>query len=601
MYKMKKRKFAIILDELERTSFNKNVGLFAQLLAKRNISVDFITDKQKKNYKVKFKSPLITIKRIPARNVWPQLNHKNFKKYFNENFNSYFGIWIYRGRPYSQWLIEEANSRNIVTIVKLDSDSNISKFGEFYFKFCKKFNIKPIDLYNRTRIFIKLLSFIPSISGFIKYDSILFNSSIVLSETPEIFKKLKNEISGINVFLYPNSIPVSSYIKKEKLIKVVKNTNKILSVGRLTPVKQFEIGIKAFNLLSPEIKRKWSYEIIGPIDDKDYYLELDRLIKKLKLEKHIKITKGLFDNDLFKKYSESKIFLLPSKTEGQPNVLTEAMFFNNAVIATTLPGTKALIDNNENGILLRSCTPENTSSAFIRIINDSKFRIKITRNSRRSIEKDFNLDIIGESLYQKIVNLDFISYINNQKSDTLAMEPDVIENAIIKYLSFFTDKYKKVINFSEAKILDVGCREFFTYDYFTKNYNNKILGVDILEPALNFAKKKNIIDVDLHEIDKVLPHNKYDVILAFHVFEHMYDLEKVLNNCNKLLKPGGLLFFAIPMPAVDTRRFHWVNISSVKEMRDIMVKLNYKPIYYKFSKANVFRNEPEMIGIFQKK
>lgn len=596
------RKFAIIFDDADKTTINKNIGLFAQLLADHGISVEIITSHLKKNSSIIFGDKKISIIRLKTKDKWPQLNHKIFFKYIEENINQYFCIWVYRGRPYTKRIIELARRNKIETLLKLDSDSEISFLTKSFFTLCKKIKLDPAITYSRVDKLIGVFSFLPVIKGFYMYDSPLFRSSYVLSESKESIKVLKMEISSISIFFLPNSIPIKKYKQLERKNIYIKKKNLIISVGRIVRSKAFERAIEAYSLLPKGLQTIWKLEIIGPILDESYHKFLKKLIYKYRLNNNVQITSGLYGKDLFKKYTESSVLLMPypkdengKGAEGQPNVVIEAMFFKNAIIATDIPGVKVLV-NKKNSILIPSNNTQTILKNLQKILVDKKLREAMQENSRKRVVSNFNLDKIGEDLVKKILTKDYQTYISDQQEDSLAMVPEVIEKAVYRYLDFFV-KENTSLNFKKIKILDIGCREFFSYDYFKKKYNLTISGIEIGPDALEFGKRKNITEVDIHFMDTVIKRNSYDVLLSFHVFEHMYDLPLALGKCRNILKKGGLLFFAIPMPAYDTRRSHWVNIPNKKHMLKLVEDAGFKIIFEKTYKANIFRNEPEMLCI----
>lgn len=103
--------------------------------------------------------------------------------------------------------------------------------------------------------------------------------------------------------------------------------------------------------------------------------------------------------------------------------------------------------------------------------------------------------------------------------------------------------------------LDVGCREFHNFDYFSQKKVN-ILGIDLCDMAFELNKIKGyacpILRVDAHEMDRVFPEEFFNLILAYHCLEHMYDRAKVLRNCYTLLKPGGYLYLNVPIEKSST-------------------------------------------------
>jgi SAM-dependent methyltransferase len=166
----------------------------------------------------------------------------------------------------------------------------------------------------------------------------------------------------------------------------------------------------------------------------------------------------------------------------------------------------------------------------------------------------------------------------------------------------FCDYLKGIIkdfDFHNAKVVDVGCREFYTYDYFLEKFQNKIAGVDICEKGLEFAKHKGVMDLDAHFMHDKLGSESFDLVMAIHSLEHMYDLEKVLKNCFDILKPGGYFYFAIPMPSRNEKRGHWSDIPTPEFMIDLCKASGFKYVKH-LSCANFFHNENEMVGLFKK-
>lgn len=75
--------------------------------------------------------------------------------------------------------------------------------------------------------------------------------------------------------------------------------------------------------------------------------------------------------------------------------------------------------------------------------------------------------------------------------------------------------------------------------------NNKY-GVDVSENYLRLSAKKKI-NVCKANIE-ALPYksNQFDMVISTDVFEHVFDLNRVLNEVIRVLKPGGFLIFRVP-------------------------------------------------------
>ena len=108
----------------------------------------------------------------------------------------------------------------------------------------------------------------------------------------------------------------------------------ILTVARISPEKGIDILIKSFLRISQDFP-EWSLEIIGPIDDENYYKLLDKLIEKNSMSKTIKILGPMYGKQLRGYYEKASIFCLASYIESFSLVRVEAIRSGIPLITTT--------------------------------------------------------------------------------------------------------------------------------------------------------------------------------------------------------------------------------------------------------------------------
>lgn len=127
---------------------------------------------------------------------------------------------------------------------------------------------------------------------------------------------------------------------------------RILFVGRILPIKGLDNLIKAVSY-AKKYKEDISLHIVGPYLDIGYFDHLKLLISDLDVTNNVFFTGPLYDRSLFKEYSESQIFVLPSHDESNPFVLIEAMAAGVPVIATNVGGIPYIVSEGENGFLIK--------------------------------------------------------------------------------------------------------------------------------------------------------------------------------------------------------------------------------------------------------
>ena len=153
--------------------------------------------------------------------------------------------------------------------------------------------------------------------------------------------------------------------------------NDIVSVGRLSPAKGFDLLISAWARIACDVSQ-WRLVIIG---DGEQRAALERQAAALKLRERILFTGALADPTWFLR--RGKLFVMASRYEGFPLAHAEALACGLPVIATDCPsrplvngeqflagGVRELVRNNINGLLVPPGDPEALACAMAALIAD---------------------------------------------------------------------------------------------------------------------------------------------------------------------------------------------------------------------------------------
>src|SRR5262249_15272739 len=101
----------------------------------------------------------------------------------------------------------------------------------------------------------------------------------------------------------------------------------------------------------------------------------------------------------WKYMAHADVFALTSHYEGFGNVLVEAMACGAPVVATASPGTREIIHDGVNGLLVNRHDPADVAVALGHVLADSQLRATLSANGR-SRAQAFAVDAIAAAYNQ---------------------------------------------------------------------------------------------------------------------------------------------------------------------------------------------------------
>jgi glycosyltransferase involved in cell wall biosynthesis len=144
----------------------------------------------------------------------------------------------------------------------------------------------------------------------------------------------------------------------------------LLSVGRLDPEKAPEMLLKALALLEKRAPGRYRLTIVGDGQlENQLRAEAGRFGDAVRFRGHV--PNG---PELFKLYRASDIFVHVARTEGLPQVLTEAQAAGLPIVATDVGGVRAGLGGGDEALLVPPNDPEALAAAIARLASDSDLR-----------------------------------------------------------------------------------------------------------------------------------------------------------------------------------------------------------------------------------
>jgi glycosyltransferase involved in cell wall biosynthesis len=156
--------------------------------------------------------------------------------------------------------------------------------------------------------------------------------------------------------------------------------------GRLSGEK----GILNFVHAIPQILDNYQTIQIIIGGDGPLRCEIESFLEKRCLKSHVKLTGWIEHEKLSEYLNMVQLLIIPSYTEGIPNILLEAMACGTPVLATPVGVIPDIIKDGETGLIMPDNTPESISKNILRSLNsDLK---KISDQGRYFVEANYSFE-----------------------------------------------------------------------------------------------------------------------------------------------------------------------------------------------------------------
>lgn len=261
-----------------------------------------------------------------------------------------------------------------------------------------------------------LLPYLINSESFLIYERHGSKQITTASAIENIKKKLSNFLINRNIGKYKAFIVLSEEDKKDwkgKNIKVIPNPiwfkpsleerkyqNKTaLAIGRHSIEKQFDKLLEIWKLVVQDYP-DWTLKIYGESDKEK---TLEKVAKKLNISSQIELHSPT--KNIEGVYSKVSMLLNTSSSEAFGLTIIEAMSCSLPVIAfDSASGPKMLIDNENNGFLVKSFDTEAYASKIKLLINNEALISTLGKNAKKSVKK-FNINAIIKQWHQLFQSL----------------------------------------------------------------------------------------------------------------------------------------------------------------------------------------------------
>jgi len=158
-------------------------------------------------------------------------------------------------------------------------------------------------------------------------------------------------------------------------------------IGRLSEEK----GTLNFVTAIPEIPKEQKQVNFLVGGDGKLRDKIDKYIDEGNLKGKVAVP-GWIPHDALPNYlNELKLLVLPSYTEGLPNIMLEAMACGTPVLATPVGAVPDVIRDGETGFIMKDNSPECIANNVIRALNHPSLE-QIVKNAHTLVKKEFTYE-----------------------------------------------------------------------------------------------------------------------------------------------------------------------------------------------------------------
>ncbi|GAC1367308.1 MAG: hypothetical protein NVS2B12_09870 [Ktedonobacteraceae bacterium] len=220
---------------------------------------------------------------------------------------------------------------------------------------------------------------------------------VLSSRTLRYLKENDFDLPGTQ--LIPNGVDIARFQPALADGDIAQRARTVVCVSKARYEKGLDVLLQAWHLVhkqQPEAK----LVIVGsgPVQK-----QLEQLASALEITQSVEFA-GL-QSDVPGQLHRGLIGILPSRWEGMPNALLEAMASGLACIATRVSGSEDLIQHGANGLLVESENYEEMAEALLTLLEDTALAQKYGAAARVTIEEGYTLEHVLNmytAIYQRL-------------------------------------------------------------------------------------------------------------------------------------------------------------------------------------------------------
>lgn len=193
------------------------------------------------------------------------------------------------------------------------------------------------------------------------------------------------------IYVIPNTIEINV----NKVLEY--NPHQFVYVGRLVFYKNLEVVIKAIDIARREYPKITLFIVGGGPHRKN----LEELVNHLNLQKNVKFTGFVSNDEKLRLISTSQALTFPSLCEGFGLVILEAFSQDKPVLVSNIRPMSDIVTHEKNGYVLDPHDEHVWAEHLIKIIKNPSNVSRMGKNGSKLLAQSYN----QESMYHKVISM----------------------------------------------------------------------------------------------------------------------------------------------------------------------------------------------------
>src|SRR5690606_38273334 len=153
---------------------------------------------------------------------------------------------------------------------------------------------------------------------------------------------------------------------------------------------------KIWDIIDGQFQLEANLILGGPLSESE---KLKIWVSQLKKPERVSLLGSLLPEEIPELMKKSSVVLIPSYSEGLPNVAVEACACENLVLASNVGGVPDIIIDNETGFLLEAGNVDQWVSKIVEVVKNFDDYAKLRKNARKLALTDFDAEDYPNKLF----------------------------------------------------------------------------------------------------------------------------------------------------------------------------------------------------------